>query len=69
MIVERANAAISHAALAPSLFEALFDGGLESELPGDRVDARAAIQWAVHAVKRQEQLLIKLCAAWGVKDP
>lgn len=69
MITERANAAIGFPVNAPSLFEALLQGGLSSEDATDRIDAHAAIQWAVYAVKRQEQLLMKLCASWGVKDP
>lgn len=69
MIAERATQAINGPALVPSLFEALIEGGLSSDHPPDRIDARAALEWAVHAVKRQEQLLMKLCAAWGVKDP
>lgn len=69
MITERANAAISFPANAPSILEALLEGGLQSEHAVDRIDARAAVQWLVHAVKRNEQLLMKLCASWGVKDP
>ena len=69
MITERANAAINFPANAPSLLEALLQGGLSSEDATDRIDAHAAIRWAVYAVKRNEQLLTKLCASWGVKDP
>lgn len=69
MITERATQAISAPALAPSLLQALIEGGLQSDDASDRIDAHAALQWVVHAVKRQEQLLMKLCASWGVKDP
>jgi hypothetical protein len=60
--VERANAAIKFAGLAPSLLEALIVGGLSSETEDERIDARAALQWVVYAAKRQEELLMKLCA-------
>lgn len=69
MIAERATQAINGPALVPSLLQALIEGGLQSEHAEDRIDAHAALQWVVHAVKRQEQLLMKLCASWGVKDP
>ena len=61
--------AINGPAIVPSILEALIEGGLSSENIDDRVDARAAIQWSVYSVKRIEQLLMKLCGAWGIKDP
>lgn len=69
MIAERATQAINGPALAPSLFEALIHGGLSSEDATDRIDAHAAIQWAVHAVKRQEQLLGAIYSGLTGKPP
>lgn len=69
MIAERAKRAIDFPAHAPALLESLAASGLVADDDDDRMNARAALQWVVHAVKRQENLLMKLCASWGVKDP
>lgn len=54
---------------APPLVESLLAGGLSGEDEEDAASASAGIQWCVWTQVRIINLLTKIAAALGVKDP